>query len=104
MALAEATTFWSRAKPCGKGDVSTYCRLPSTVPRDHYSHKRECRARAEQCGFNAVCGITSVPRQLCSAISPFVDRLMRFIRLFMERFGMAKDTEGEIEIAISEAL
>jgi anti-sigma regulatory factor (Ser/Thr protein kinase) len=39
-----------------------------------------------------------------AAISPFVDRLMGFIRLFMERFGMARDTEGEIEIAISEAL
>jgi serine/threonine-protein kinase RsbW len=39
-----------------------------------------------------------------AAISPFVDRLMGFIRLFMERFGMARDTESEIEIAISEAL
>jgi serine/threonine-protein kinase RsbW len=39
-----------------------------------------------------------------SAISPFVDQLMRFIRLFMGRFGIAKDTAGEIEIAISEAL
>jgi serine/threonine-protein kinase RsbW len=38
------------------------------------------------------------------AISPFVDQLMRFIRLFMGRFGIAKDTEGEVEIAISEAL
>ena len=39
-----------------------------------------------------------------AAISPFVDRLTGFIRLFMERFGMARDTEGEIELAISEAL
>jgi serine/threonine-protein kinase RsbW len=29
---------------------------------------------------------------------------MRFITLFMRRFRVAKDTEGEIEIAISEAL
>jgi serine/threonine-protein kinase RsbW len=39
-----------------------------------------------------------------AAISPFVDQLMRFIKLFMERFSMARDTEGEIEIAIYEAL
>ena len=39
-----------------------------------------------------------------TAIAPFVERLMRFIRLFMGRFGIAKDTEGEIEIAIFEAL
>jgi serine/threonine-protein kinase RsbW len=39
-----------------------------------------------------------------AAISPFVDELMRFISLFMGRFGIAKDTEGEVEIAISEAL
>ena len=38
------------------------------------------------------------------AISPFVDQLMRFVRLFMGRFGVAKDTEGEIEIALLEAL
>jgi hypothetical protein len=29
------------------------------------------------------------------AISPFVDQLMRFVRLFLGRFGIAKDTEGE---------
>src|ERR1700722_788885 len=39
-----------------------------------------------------------------AAIAPFVKQLMRFIGLFMRRFGMAKNTEGEIEIAISEAL
>ena len=37
-------------------------------------------------------------------IPPLVDRLMRFIKLFMERFGMAKDAEDVIEIAIGEAL
>jgi serine/threonine-protein kinase RsbW len=39
-----------------------------------------------------------------AAISPFVDRLMRFIRLFMEKFGAIKENEDEIEIAVSEAL
>jgi serine/threonine-protein kinase RsbW len=39
-----------------------------------------------------------------AAISPLVDQLMRFIRLFMPRFGISKDIEDEIEIAISEAL
>ena len=39
-----------------------------------------------------------------TGILPFVDRLMGFIRLFMERFGMAKSTEDVIEIAICEAL
>ena len=39
-----------------------------------------------------------------AAIAPFVDRLMRFIRLFMGRFGITKNTEDEIEIAIFEAL
>jgi serine/threonine-protein kinase RsbW len=33
-----------------------------------------------------------------------VDRLVRFIRLFMERLGMAKGTEEVIEIAIWEAI
>jgi serine/threonine-protein kinase RsbW len=37
-------------------------------------------------------------------IQPLVDRLMGFIRLFMERFGIAKGTEDVIEIAICEAL
>ena len=39
-----------------------------------------------------------------AAISPLVDLLMRFIRLFMSRFGISRNTEDEIEIAISEAL
>jgi serine/threonine-protein kinase RsbW len=39
-----------------------------------------------------------------AAISPFVEQLMRFIGLFMKRFGMARNTETGIEIAISEAL
>jgi serine/threonine-protein kinase RsbW len=39
-----------------------------------------------------------------AAIAPFVEQLMRFIELFMRRFGMDKNTEGEIEVAISEAL
>jgi serine/threonine-protein kinase RsbW len=39
-----------------------------------------------------------------AAISPFVEQLMQFIRLFMRRFGMPKNTEDDIEIAISEAL
>jgi len=39
-----------------------------------------------------------------AAIAPFVDQLMRFIRLFMGRFGIARKAEGEIEIAIFEAL
>ena len=42
--------------------------------------------------------------QQCNWIPPLVDRLMRFIKLFMERFGMAKGTEDVIEIAIFEAL
>ena len=42
-----------------------------------------------------------MPRQPCTCD---LDQLMRLIRLFMGRFGIAKDTEGEIEIAISEAL
>jgi len=29
-----------------------------------------------------------------AAISPFVEKLMRFIGLFMRRFGTAKNTEG----------
>lgn len=37
-------------------------------------------------------------------ISPFVDQLMRFIKLFMFKLGIAKETEDEIEIAILEAL
>ena len=45
----------------------------------------------------------SLPSRI-SIISPFVDQLMRFIRLFMGRFGIAKDSAGEIELAISEAL
>jgi len=39
-----------------------------------------------------------------SALSSFVDQLMRFIRFFMEKRGMAKEAEEEIEIAIYEAL
>jgi serine/threonine-protein kinase RsbW len=39
-----------------------------------------------------------------SAISPFVDQLMRFITLFIGGFGTAKETEDEIDIAIREAL
>ena len=39
-----------------------------------------------------------------AAISPFVDRLMDFIRLFMVKFGISKNAEGEIEIALCEAL
>ena len=37
-------------------------------------------------------------------ISPFVDKLMRFIRLFTLKLGIAKETEDEIEIAVLEAL
>ena len=37
-------------------------------------------------------------------ISPFVDQLMRFIKLFMSRLGIARETEEEIEIAVLEAL
>jgi serine/threonine-protein kinase RsbW len=37
-------------------------------------------------------------------ISPFVDQLMRFIKLFMGKFANAKENEDEIEIAIREAL
>ena len=39
-----------------------------------------------------------------SAISSFVDELMRFIRFFMERGGTAKEAEEGIEIAVYEAL
>jgi serine/threonine-protein kinase RsbW len=39
-----------------------------------------------------------------AAISPFVEQLIRFIRLFMRRYGMPKNTEGEIEVALTEAL
>jgi len=37
-------------------------------------------------------------------IAPFVDQLMRFIQLFMEKVGTSKEAEEEIEIAIYEAL
>jgi serine/threonine-protein kinase RsbW len=37
-------------------------------------------------------------------ISPFVDQLMRFIKLFTLRLGIAKETEDDIEIAVLEAL
>ena len=37
-------------------------------------------------------------------ISPFVDQLMRFIKLFMAKLGIPKETEDEIEIAVLEAL
>jgi serine/threonine-protein kinase RsbW len=37
-------------------------------------------------------------------ISPFVDQLMRFIKLFMAKLGIPKETEEEIEIAVLEAL
>ena len=39
-----------------------------------------------------------------SAVSSFVDQLMRFIRFFMEKGGTAKEAEEQIEIAIYEAL
>jgi anti-sigma regulatory factor (Ser/Thr protein kinase) len=39
-----------------------------------------------------------------AAISPFVDKLMQFIRFFMGKGGMASATEEELEIAIHEAL
>jgi serine/threonine-protein kinase RsbW len=39
-----------------------------------------------------------------SEISPFVDQLMRFIKLFTLKLGIAKETEDEIEIAVLEAL
>jgi serine/threonine-protein kinase RsbW len=37
-------------------------------------------------------------------IAPFVDQLMRFIQLFMEKIGISKEAEEEVEIAIYEAL
>jgi serine/threonine-protein kinase RsbW len=37
-------------------------------------------------------------------ISPFVEQLMRFIKLFMSRLGIAREAEEEIEIAVLEAL
>lgn len=37
-------------------------------------------------------------------ISPFVDQVMRFIKLFMGKLGIAKETEEDIEIAVLEAL
>ena len=37
-------------------------------------------------------------------ISPFVDQLMRFIKLFMAKPGIAKEAEDDIEIAVLEAL
>src|SRR5207245_5888778 len=39
-----------------------------------------------------------------SDISPFVDQLMRFIKLFTLKLGIVKETEDEIEIAVLEAL
>jgi anti-sigma regulatory factor (Ser/Thr protein kinase) len=39
-----------------------------------------------------------------SDISPFVDQLMGFIKLFALKLGIAKETEDEIEIAVLEAL
>jgi serine/threonine-protein kinase RsbW len=38
------------------------------------------------------------------AISPSVDRLMKFIRFFIRDFGTAKEDENAIEIAAHEAL
>jgi len=37
-------------------------------------------------------------------IAPFVDQLLRFIQLFMEKVGTSKEAEEETEIAIYEAL
>ena len=39
-----------------------------------------------------------------AAISPFVDQLMRFISLFIRKFGVGEETKDEIEISIREAL
>ena len=39
-----------------------------------------------------------------TAISPFLDQLMRFIRFFTGKFGAAKKDEDDIEIALGEAL
>ena len=39
-----------------------------------------------------------------SAISSFVDQLMKFIRHLMRKVGMSKETEQELEIAMHEAL
>jgi serine/threonine-protein kinase RsbW len=39
-----------------------------------------------------------------SAISPFIDRLMKFIKFFMGRSGTADEAEDDIESAIYEAL
>ena len=39
-----------------------------------------------------------------AAILPFVDQLMRFIKLFMGKFGTASESEDEVEIALHEAL
>ena len=38
------------------------------------------------------------------AISPFVDQLMRFIRLLRQKVGKVKENEDEIEVALREAL
>jgi serine/threonine-protein kinase RsbW len=37
-------------------------------------------------------------------IAPFVDQLLRFIQLFIDKAGTSKEAEEEIEIAICEAL
>lgn len=37
-------------------------------------------------------------------IGPFVDQLLRFIQLLMEKCGTSKEAEEEVEIAIHEAL
>lgn len=39
-----------------------------------------------------------------AAISPFVDRLMHFIRMFIGGFQHASESEDDIEIALREAL
>jgi serine/threonine-protein kinase RsbW len=39
-----------------------------------------------------------------AAVSPFLDQLMRFIRLSMGKFGAAKKDEDGIQIALGEAL
>src|SRR5258707_44741 len=39
-----------------------------------------------------------------AAISPIVDRVLRFIKVFMEEFGVTEKNEEEIEIAVHEAL
>jgi serine/threonine-protein kinase RsbW len=78
--------------------------LSSTIAQggDH-GHNREYQARTNISSSAPFVELDQSFASRIAAISPFVDQLMRFIRVFGGRFS-ANDSEDEIEIAIHEAL